>query len=117
MHSWRESKGGWLKVLRGLEKVKEVVFVRELLGYESPVVKQEYRLIELAEVDVAVYEFSGELWRARISMDLEAERKLWPEWKVPNIEFKAITDAPESAEGEGVVVHGKPRKLRDTWRK
>ena len=103
MHSWRESKVGWLNVLRSLEKLKEVVFARELLGSVSPSREASLRLLNLEEVDVAVYEFSGVLWRARISADVEREKKMWPEWKVPKLEFKAITDGSEVNEDGGLV--------------
>ena len=86
MHSWRKTKRAWLSVLRGLEKLREVVFVRELLGHHSGF----YHLLELEQVDVAVYEFSGELWRARILKDLKEENIKWPEWKLPRVKFKAI---------------------------
>lgn len=63
MQSWRESKSSWLKVLRSLQKVKEVVFVREMFDLSSCTKSPEYRLLELEELDVAFYEFSGELVR------------------------------------------------------
>lgn len=119
MQSWKESKAGWLKVLRCLGKLKEVVFVREPLGYSYPAKPHSYQLLELGEVDVAVYEFSGELWKARILMDLEAEKKMWPDWKMPKVEFKAITDQSKRGDEGGVGVFWQPRKLRagDSWRR
>jgi hypothetical protein len=115
MQSWRESGAGWLKVLRGLEKLKEVLFVRELFGRSGG---GGYRLVELAEVDVAVYEFSGELWRARILRDLEKEKKVWLGWKAPKVEFMGIVEGGGSGEDREVDVCRRPRTLRDgsSWR-
>ena len=90
MHSWRESKLAWLKVVRGLENLREVVFVREFWG--NALCAGKYHLLELGQMDVAVYEFSGDLWSMRILADIKAKKEVWPEWKVPTVEFKAISE-------------------------
>jgi hypothetical protein len=118
MQSWRESGPGWLTVLRRLEKLKEVIFVREMMGYSTPAKSPNYRLFEFGELDVAFYEFSGELWRKRILGDIEQEKKLWPGWKVPRIEFMAIVEGVGGSE-DAVDVCRRPRRLRpgDSWRR
>lgn len=68
---------------------------------------------------MATYEFSGELWRTRILADIAREQKIWPEWKVPRVEFKAITDTSERIGNGEVDVWRHPRKLKpgDSWRR
>ena len=119
MQSWKESGSEWLKVLRQLEKLKEVIFVREMLGYSTPSRSPDYRLFELGELDVAFYEFSGELWRAKILDDVEKEKGLWPGWTVPKIEFMGIVEDGEGSEEDAVDVCRRPTKLRpgDSWRR
>jgi hypothetical protein len=105
MHSGRESKVGWLEGVAELGEVEGGwFFARELLGSVSPSREASLRLLNLEEVVIAVYEFSGELWNVRILADVEREKKMWPEWTVPKLEFKAITDGSEVNKDGGLVV-------------
>jgi len=113
MHSWRESSAGWLKVLRALEQLKELVFVREMIGSESDT--PGYQLVDLEALDVTDYEFSGELWSSRILLDIERERQVWPLWKTPRVVFKAI--ANNSTSGRAEMRRSRERKPGNSWRR
>jgi hypothetical protein len=114
MHSWRETRVGCLKLLRSLGKLDQVVFVRELLKCCNH--SMNYRLLGLVEVAVAEHEFSGELWKSRILLDFDREKQVWPEWRVPKLVFKAITDKSEVGR-QCDFQH--PRKLKrgNSWRR
>jgi hypothetical protein len=89
MQSWKEAGTAWLKVFELLDRVKEVVFVREP-GYRYDFRYQEadngegnLRLVELGEeVDGADYDFSGQLWSMRIKDELE-KKSVASRWKFP----------------------------------
>ena len=51
-------------------------------------------------------------------MDIEAEKKLYPQWKTPRLEFKAIVDGSHGSD-EGMDVGRRRRKIRpgNSWRR